>query len=87
MKFEIIDLETETDEIYLTFDTEYLPGIVGTNAQQSLVSTTGCVPEYVPISEKVMNVTSGKYTIQRDGNIIYASKPSELQPRVMINIF
>jgi hypothetical protein len=78
IKFELIDLKKETDDIYLTFDTEYLPTIVGINTQQSLVSTTGCVPKHVPISEKAMNVTSEKYTIQRDGKIIYASKSFDL---------
>jgi hypothetical protein len=68
---DLVNLNKEPKQLYLTYDLEYLPGHVGTDSQGSLISVTGCAARKIatPASGPA-NTTSGKFRFFREGNLV-----------------
>jgi len=70
---EIVNYNKNATKVYLAFDIEYVPGIVGANTRDVLLSVTGCNPKRIATSAKgPANTTSEKWVFYEDGNIVIA---------------
>lgn len=71
---DLVNLDKEDKELFLTYDLEYMPGHVGADAQGSLISVTGCGGRRIatPMSGPA-NTTSGKFKFFRDGYLVNGS--------------
>jgi hypothetical protein len=76
VNMEVVNYRKDKKEFYLTYEIEYLPGLVGSNAQGQLLDITACdEKKKVTISRTgPTNTTSGKHLVYKDGSIIDASK-------------
>jgi len=73
MNIDLVNANTQAKEVYLTVDYEYLPGKVGSDTRDVLLSATGCGEPSIKISTSgPTNTTSGKYTFVEDGTIVFA---------------
>jgi len=73
MNIDLVSYAPASKQIYLTMDLEYLPGVVGSDARETLLSVTGCGVSSIKISTTgPTNTTSSKYTFVEDGTILAA---------------
>jgi len=73
MQIDLVSYKKEASKVYVTMEMEYLPGIVGPDTRESLLSVTGCGVPSIKISESgPTNTTSSKYTFLEDGQILGA---------------
>jgi hypothetical protein len=71
MNADLVNLNTASTQIYLTLDIEYLPGIVGTDSRETLLSVESCGGSWIRTSTTgATNSTSGKYTFKENGSIV-----------------
>jgi hypothetical protein len=74
MTADIINYNDDKKEVYVTFEIEYVPGRVGTDAASTLLSVTGCSFRGFFDDNPVSNLTSNNFTMREDGWIVSASK-------------
>ena len=73
MQIDLVSYKKETSKVYVTMEMEYLPGIIGPDTRETLLSVTGCGVPSIKISESgPTNTTSAKYTFLEDGQILGA---------------
>jgi len=73
MNADLVSLNPGTSQIYLTMDMEYLPGKVGSDTQETLLSVDSCGGQKLRTSTTgPTNSTSGRYTFRQSGSIIVA---------------
>ena len=73
MNLDLVNSNMAEKEVYLTMEMEYLPGTVGSDTRDTLLSVTGCGENIIKISETApTNTTSGAYTWLEDGIIVFA---------------
>jgi len=71
MNADLVNMNPETTKIYLTLDLEYVPGIVGTDSRESLLTVEACGGSRIRLSEAGQtNSTSGRYTFKENGAIV-----------------
>jgi hypothetical protein len=78
VNLEIVNYNKEKRDFYLTYEIEYLPGLVGHNAQEQLLNLIGCNSSQTVVlsHEGPVNTTSDQFLIYKDGHILDASKYS-----------
>jgi hypothetical protein len=75
LQTDLVNYNTESKIVYVTFDLEYVDGHVGADAETNLLSVTGC-----KIAEPKLNKTglaatdSQKFPMLEDGHIIAMSE-------------
>jgi hypothetical protein len=77
VNIEIVSYNTVKTDFYLTYEIEYVPGLVGGNAQGQLLDILACEQgqkSVVTSRDGATKTTGGKHLIYRDGSIIDASK-------------
>jgi len=73
MNADLVSLNSGSSQIYLTFDMEYLPGQVGQDASETLLTVEACGGSRLRTSTSgPTNSTSGKYTFTQSGKIVLA---------------
>jgi len=73
MNADLVSLNAGSSQVYLTMDMEYLPGKVGHDTQETLLSVETCGGQRLRTSATgPTNSTSGKYTFKQNGSIIVA---------------
>lgn len=73
MNADLVSLNPGTSQVYLTMDMEYLPGIVGPDTQETLLSVDSCGGQRLRTSSAgPTNSTSARYTFKQNGSIIVA---------------
>jgi len=73
MNADLVSMNTNTSQIYMTFDMEYLPGKVGEDASETLLTVEACGGSRLRTSTSgPTNSTSGKYTFTQNGKIVLA---------------
>jgi len=71
MNADLVNMNTASTQVYLTLDIEYLPGIVGTDSRETLLSVEACGGSWIRTSTAgETNSTSGKYTFNENGSIV-----------------
>jgi hypothetical protein len=72
---QIVNYNKKETKVYIAYDLEYIPSLVGVNTKGVLVSVTGCAMKGIKTSNAgPTNTTSGKWTFYEDGNILVASE-------------
>jgi hypothetical protein len=74
MTADIVNYNNEKKEIYVTYDIEYLPGRIGTDAVSTLLSVTGCALGGFYDNDPMSNLKSNNFTMREDGWIVSASE-------------
>jgi hypothetical protein len=77
VNMEIVSYNKEKKDFYLTYEIEYIPGLVGSNAQGQLLNIIACEETTKKVDTSMdgpTNTTGGKHLIYKDGTIIDASK-------------
>jgi hypothetical protein len=69
---QLVNYNKEDKQIYITYDTEWIPEVHGLDVKNSLISITQCGPRIKLAQTGPTNTTSGKFFIMEDGNIISA---------------
>ena len=78
---DIVNYNKNATKIYLAYEIEYTPGIVGVNTRDVLLSVTGCNMKAVKTSAMgPTNTTSEKWVFYEDGNLVIARKLSTPKP-------
>jgi hypothetical protein len=73
MQIDLVSYKKEASKAYVTMEMEYLPGVIGPDTRETLLSVTGCGVGSIKISESgPTNTTSSKYTFTEDGQILGA---------------
>jgi hypothetical protein len=72
---DLVNLNSEPKQLYLTYDLEYLEGHVGADSQGSLLSVSGCRARKIATAASgPANTTSGKFRFFRDGYLVNGSE-------------
>jgi hypothetical protein len=74
MNVDVVNYSTDRQDVYVTFEIEYLPGRVGADAVSTLLSVTGCSFRGFFDEEAVSSLRSTNFTLREDGWIVSASK-------------
>jgi len=73
LQIDLVSYQKAASQVYVAMDLEYLPGIVGPDTRESLLSVTGCGVPSIKISQTgPTNTTSAKYVFSEDGAILGA---------------
>jgi hypothetical protein len=72
---DIVNYNKEATKIYLAYEIEYAPGIIGVNTRDVLLSVTGCNMKAIKTSTLgPTNTTSEKWVFYEDGNLVIARR-------------
>jgi hypothetical protein len=67
---EIVNYKDTPQQVYLTFDLEFLPGEVGRDSLFTMLVVTGCDSAGYRSPELQNNMTSGEWPVRSDGKLI-----------------
>jgi hypothetical protein len=75
MQTEIINYKKTEQKVYVEIEVEYMPGKIGGDAEQGVLSAVGCDGNnliWKPAKNSTGKITTDGYEIYRDGHIILA---------------
>lgn len=71
MNADLVSMNSESSQVYITMELEYLTGQVGSDARETLLNIGSCGGGRLRTSTSgPTNTTSGQYTFKEDGKII-----------------
>jgi hypothetical protein len=69
---QLVNYNKEPKQVYLTYDLEWVPGLVGEDVKGMLISVTQCGSQIKLSKSGPTNTTSGKFYFMEDGKILGA---------------
>jgi len=73
MNADLVSLNSQATPTYLLLELEYLPGIVGSDSEETLLTVESCGGQRIRTSNTgPTQSTSGKYTFKQNGKIVLA---------------